>query len=189
MKAGLATVPVLVRSLPDHQRRLAALTENMQREDLNPMEAAEAVRLLMDEGGLTQEAAAGLLGKSRPALANLLRLLSLPAAVQRMVREGRLSEGHARVLARCPGRTSSFSAGQALEGGSVRARRAGGRRLRRPRAPADLPRRWPSSGPAAERPWACAPRSPATLTAASCCATAASRKPGRLGRDPAALTE
>ncbi len=99
MKAGLSAVPVLVRDFPEHQRRLAALTENLQREDLNAMEAAEAVRLLMDEGSLTQEDAAGMLGKSRPAVANLLRLLQLDPKVQDLVRSGQLSQGHARVLA------------------------------------------------------------------------------------------
>ncbi len=99
MKAGLSVIPVLVRDLPEHQRRLAALTENLQREDLNAMEAAEAVRLLMDEGSLTQEDVAGMLGKSRPAVANLLRLLNLDPKVQNMVRTGLLSQGHARVLA------------------------------------------------------------------------------------------
>lgn len=99
IKAGLQTVPVLIRTLEDHQRALAALTENLQRSDLNPMEAAFAIRRLMDEGSLTQEEAAKQLGKSRPALANLLRLLQLSPAVQEMVQAGQLSEGHARVLA------------------------------------------------------------------------------------------
>lgn len=99
MKAGLQTVPVLLRSMPEHERRLAALTENLQREDLNAMEAAQAVRLLMDESNLTQEQASKMLGKSRSALANLLRLLTLDQAVQDLVRQNQLSEGHARVLA------------------------------------------------------------------------------------------
>lgn len=99
MRAGLTTVPVLLRSLKEQERVLAALVENLQREDLNAMEAALAVRLLMDQGSLTQEEAARKLGKSRPAVANLLRLLQLPEALQDMVRKGELSEGHARVLA------------------------------------------------------------------------------------------
>lgn len=123
MKAGLGTVPVLVRDLPEHRRRLAALTENLQREDLNAMEAAQAVRLLMDEGSMTQEEAAGLLGKSRPAVANLLRLLKLDPAVQEMVRSGALSEGHARALAGIPDTERQRQlAGRVLaEGLSVRA--------------------------------------------------------------------
>lgn len=99
MLAGLQTVPVLVRTLPEQERVLAALVENLQREDLNPMESALGVRALMDESGLTQEEAAKKLGKSRPAIANLLRLLQLLPAVQDLVRQGLLTEGHARVLA------------------------------------------------------------------------------------------
>ncbi|NLX82881.1 MAG: ParB/RepB/Spo0J family partition protein [Clostridiales bacterium] len=99
LKARLGQVPVLIRSLPEQERVLAALIENLQREDLNAMEAALAVRQLMEEGSLTQEEAAQQLGKSRPAVANLLRLLQLDKHVQQMVREGLLSEGHARVLA------------------------------------------------------------------------------------------
>ena len=121
--AGLRQVPVMVRSLPEQERRLAALTENLQREDLNAMEAAQAVRLLMDEGGLTQEAAAKALGKSRPAVANLLRLLGLTEGVQDMVRRGELSEGHARALAGVadPGRQAALAARAVREGLSVRA--------------------------------------------------------------------
>ena len=123
MKAGLSVIPVLVRDLPEHQRRLAALTENLQREDLNAMEAAEAVRLLMDEGSLTQEDVAGMLGKSRPAVANLLRLLNLDKKVQNMVRTGLLSQGHARVLAGIKDASAQQSlAGMAVSQGlSVRA--------------------------------------------------------------------
>ena len=99
MMAGLKTLPCLVKALSDRERSLAALIEKLQREDLNPMEAARAVRHLMDEGGYTQEAAAEMLGKSRPAVANLLRLLQLAPAVQEMLMAGELTEGHARVLA------------------------------------------------------------------------------------------
>ena len=99
LKAKLDKVPVLIRTLPEQERVLAALIENLQREDLNAMEAAQAIRQLMDEGSLTQEEAAQKLGKSRPAIANLLRLMQLEDGVQAMVREGLLSEGHARVLA------------------------------------------------------------------------------------------
>ncbi len=99
MMAGLKTLPCLVKALSDRERSLAALIENLQRENLNPMEAARAVRHLMDEGGYTQEAAAEMLGKSRPAVANLLRLLQLAPAVQEMLMAGELTEGHARVLA------------------------------------------------------------------------------------------
>lgn len=112
MKAGLKQVPVLVRTLPQHEIILAALMENLQREDLNAMEAAQAVRQLMDEGNLTQEEAARQLGKSRPALANLLRLLQLTPEVQNMVRDNLLSEGHARVLAGIPQKARQIALAQ-----------------------------------------------------------------------------
>lgn len=99
MLAGLKTMPCLVKQLPDRERSLAALIENLQREDLNPMEAAAAVRRLMDEGRYTQEQAAEMLGKSRPRIANLLRLLQLAPQVQEMLMQNLLTEGHARVLA------------------------------------------------------------------------------------------
>ncbi len=97
--AGLLTVPCLLKDMDRRQQMEAALIENLQREDLNPMEEAAAVRALMQQCGYTQEAAAKRLGKSRPAIANLLRLLSLPQEVTEMVRKGTLSAGHARVLA------------------------------------------------------------------------------------------
>ena len=77
----------------------AALIENLQREDLNPIEEAAGIRALMEECGYTQELAAKRVGRSRPAVANLLRLLALPEEIQQMVKNGDLSAGHARVLA------------------------------------------------------------------------------------------
>lgn len=97
--AELEQIPAIVRDMDTVSRMEAALVENLQRENLNPIEEAVAVRALMEECGLTQEAAAERLGRSRPALANLLRLLSLPEKVRDMVRDGELSAGHARVLA------------------------------------------------------------------------------------------
>ena len=97
--AGLKRVPVVEREMSNEDGMLAALIENLQREDLNPMEEAAAIRQLMDTAGLTQEEAARRLGKSRPAVANTLRLLTLPAGLQKLVLEGSISEGHARVLA------------------------------------------------------------------------------------------
>ena len=97
--AGLTQVPCIVRDFTPEEQMEAALIENIQREDLNPMEEAAAVRQLMDACHYTQEQAARRLGKSRPAVANLVRLLSLPEVVQLHVQEGRLSAGHARVLA------------------------------------------------------------------------------------------
>ena len=98
--AGLETVPCIVRSLTNEQQMEAALIENLQRQDLNPIEEATAIRSLMQECGYTQEQAARKLGKSRPAIANALRLLNLPKAVTHLVVTGELSAGHARVLAR-----------------------------------------------------------------------------------------
>ena len=97
--AGLETVPCIVRSMTNEQQMEAALIENLQREDLNPIEEAAAIRSLMQECGYTQEQAARKLGKSRPAIANALRLLNLPKAVTDLVVTGDLSAGHARVLA------------------------------------------------------------------------------------------
>lgn len=97
--AGLESIPSIVRSLTEEQQLEAALIENLQREDLNPIEEAQAIRSLMQQCGYTQEEAAKRLGKSRPAVANLLRLLSLPEGVIAMVVAGELSAGHARVLA------------------------------------------------------------------------------------------
>ena len=97
--AGLTSIPCIARSLTEEQQLEAALIENIQREDLNPIEEAQAIKGLMQQCGYTQEEAAKRLGKSRPAVANLLRLLTLPESVIQMVVEGKLSAGHARALA------------------------------------------------------------------------------------------
>ena len=97
-KAGLKAVPAIVRDLTEKEVREIALVENLQREDLNPMEESEALYNLLTENNLTQEALAHAIGKSRPAIANSLRLLTLPVEVQAMVRELTLSTGHAKVL-------------------------------------------------------------------------------------------
>ncbi|MBR2796125.1 MAG: ParB/RepB/Spo0J family partition protein [Clostridia bacterium] len=96
--AGLDEIPAIVRDWDSQKRLEAALIENLQRDDLNPVEEAMGVRRLMDEAGLTQEKAAERLGKSRPAVANLLRLLTLPDSVKALLAEGKLSAGHARAL-------------------------------------------------------------------------------------------
>ncbi len=95
---GLTSVPVIVRTLEDAQAMEAALVENLQREDLNPVEEAAGIRYLMEQQDLTQEEAAERLGKSRPAVANALRLLTLSAPVLELLREGKLQAGHARAL-------------------------------------------------------------------------------------------
>ena len=96
--AGLTEVPVRIIEADDRTAMELALVENLQREDLNPIEEARGYRTLMQEYGLTQEDAAAAVGKSRPAVANALRLLGLSAPTQRLVEEGKLSAGHARAL-------------------------------------------------------------------------------------------
>ncbi|MBQ2990916.1 MAG: ParB/RepB/Spo0J family partition protein [Clostridia bacterium] len=97
--AGLETIPAIVREWDDVRRQEAALIENIQREDLNAIEEAQGIYLLMNECALTQEAVAERLGRSRSAVANLLRLLNLPKGMQAAVIDGTISAGHARVLA------------------------------------------------------------------------------------------
>ncbi len=96
--AGLPRVPVVVKALSDAEAAAIALIENLQREDLNPMEEALGIKRLMDEFGLTQQEAADKLSKSRPAVANALRLLQLPEDCCELVADGTLSAGHARAL-------------------------------------------------------------------------------------------
>ncbi|MFW0861491.1 MAG: ParB/RepB/Spo0J family partition protein [Dethiobacter sp.] len=96
--AGLEQVPVVVKLLSDREMMEIALIENLQREDLNPLEEAEAYKRLLDEYGYTQEQLAERIGKSRSAVANILRLLALHPEVRREVVDGRLSEGHARAI-------------------------------------------------------------------------------------------
>lgn len=97
-RAGLLKVPVVIRDVRDDKRLELALIENVQREDLGPVEVAQAYRRLADEFHLTQEAIAGAVGKDRATVANYQRLLSLPAEVQADVASGALSMGHARAL-------------------------------------------------------------------------------------------
>lgn len=96
--AGLKEVPVLVREVADENAAVMALIENIQREDLNPLEEAHGVRRLLDEFGLTHEQAALAIGRSRSATSNLLRLLNLVAPVQTMLLAGDIDMGHARAL-------------------------------------------------------------------------------------------
>ena len=101
-RAGLSSVPAIVRDLSLRDQMEIALVENIQREDLNPVETALGIRALMEQFGYTQEQAAGRLGMSRPAVANLLRILSLPEELIVLVRKKDLSVGHAKVLAGVP---------------------------------------------------------------------------------------
>lgn len=97
-RAGLLTMPAIVRDYTPQQIKEISLIENLQREDLNPIETAMAIKALMDDYSYTQEQVADRIGKSRPAVANTLRLLTLTPPVIQMVSEGKLSAGHARCL-------------------------------------------------------------------------------------------
>ena len=96
--AGLTQVPAVVIEADDRKAMELAMIENLQREDLNPIEEAEGYRVLTEQYGMTQDECAQRVGKSRPAVANALRLLGLTEAVRAMVEDGRLSAGHARAL-------------------------------------------------------------------------------------------
>jgi ParB family chromosome partitioning protein len=100
--AGLDEVPVLVKAVPDEAAAVMALIENIQREDLNPLEEAQGLKRLVDEFGLTHEQAAQAVGRSRSAASNLLRLLNLAAPVQQMLMAGDVDMGHARALLPLP---------------------------------------------------------------------------------------
>lgn len=96
--AGLNKVPVVIKELTDTETMEIAIIENLQREDLNPIEEAEGLQALIDKCGYTQEEVAASVGKSRPAIANSLRLLRLPQEVRDMAKNGEISAGHARAL-------------------------------------------------------------------------------------------
>jgi ParB family chromosome partitioning protein len=100
--AGLTTVPALVKEIPDQQALAAALIENIQREDLNPLEEAIGIQRLTQEFGLTHQAVAETLGRSRTAVTNLLRLLDLTPPVRELLGQGRIDMGHARALLALP---------------------------------------------------------------------------------------
>ncbi len=98
-KASLKQVPCIIRELDDEQNMLVSIIENMQREDLNPMEEADALNQMAAQYGLTQEEISKSVGKSRPYITNALRLLKLPEEIQQMVVKGDLTSGHARAIA------------------------------------------------------------------------------------------
>lgn len=112
--AGLKEVPVVVLDADDQTVMELALIENLQRQDLNPMEEAEGYRSLIEDYGLTQEQAASRVGKSRPAVANALRLLALPDEVRAMVEGGTLSAGHARAVLSLPSARLQKAAAQKI---------------------------------------------------------------------------
>ena len=117
-KAGLKTIPVIVRELDARAAAEIALVENLQREDLNPLEVAEGYRSLMDEYGLTQEEISARLGKSRSAVANSVRLLSLDGDTKTRLINGDISEGHARCALSLPqGEVREFFINRIIEQG------------------------------------------------------------------------
>lgn len=119
--AGLSKIPVIIKNYNERQIKEISLIENLQREDLNPIEAANAMKSLMNDYGLTQEDLADRIGKSRPAIANTLRLLNLTPEVIKLVENGSLSAGHARAIIAIPESDQKKIAGVAIkEGLSVR---------------------------------------------------------------------
>jgi ParB family chromosome partitioning protein len=134
--AGLERVPAIVRQLADRQQLELALVENLQREDLDPIEAARAYRQLMDEFAFTQEDLAARVGRARSTVANTLRLLDLNPAVQEAIATDRISEGHARALGGLPPEHQGRVVATVIEDDlSVRQTEELVRRLREPRQP------------------------------------------------------
>jgi len=121
--AGLDSVPVLVRDVPDEAAAAMALIENIQREDLNPLEEAQGLQRLIKEFGLTHEQAAQAVGRSRSAASNLLRLLNLAEPVQTMLMAGDLDMGHARALLALD-RASQITAGNQIAAKKMSVREA-----------------------------------------------------------------
>ena len=137
-RAGLKRVPAYVREADTEAMLEMAIVENVQREDLNPVEVAVGYQRLMEEVGLTQEQVADKVGKSRPAIANVLRLLKLPPRVQASLRDGSLSPGHARALVTVEDEATQLALLRTIldDGLSVREVERRVRSLRTPAAPA-----------------------------------------------------
>jgi ParB family chromosome partitioning protein len=115
MIAGLDTIPAVVRHVPDEAAIAIALIENIQREDLNPVEEAGALQRLIDEFGMTHQRVAEAVGRSRAAVTNLLRLLSLSEAVRKMLEDARMDMGHARALLALEGPAQTKAALEVVE--------------------------------------------------------------------------
>lgn len=130
-EAGLTEVPVNIIEADDKKVMELGLIENLQREDLNPMEEANGYKALMEEYGMTQEEVAQRMGKSRPAIANALRLLALPDAVRFLLEEGKLSAGHAKAILAAPAGEPQKKLAQKVidEGLSVRETEAAAKRM------------------------------------------------------------
>jgi ParB family chromosome partitioning protein len=136
-RAGLTTIPTIVRPLDERESMIMALAENVAREDLNPVEQARAYAVLADELDLSQTEIARRVGKSRPAVANTMRLLELPDEVLDLVSAGTLSEGHGRALLLTAGQDERLALAKraAARGMSVRELEAAAKRAGRARAP------------------------------------------------------
>lgn len=121
-KVGVKEIPCIVRELSDEENMLLAIIENMQREDLNPIEEAEGINQMIDTYGLTQDQVSKSVGKSRPYITNCLRLLKLPEAIQSFVADGQLSAGHARAIVSAGSKEKQIALAQRAvkEGLSVR---------------------------------------------------------------------
>ena len=143
--AGLHSVPAVVRSIPDEAAIAIALIENIQRENLNPVEEAAALQRLIDEFGMTHQQTAESVGRSRAAVTNLLRLLTLRTDVREMLERGKMDMGHARALLALSGKAQSEAARQVVDRGlSVRETEQLVRRLlERPHAPKTARRKDP----------------------------------------------
>ncbi|MEG1240426.1 MAG: ParB/RepB/Spo0J family partition protein [Oscillospiraceae bacterium] len=145
--AGLAELPVLIIEADDRKVMELGLIENLQREDLNPMEEAGGYKVLMEEHGMTQEDVAKRMGKSRSAVANALRLLTLPDSVRYLLEEQKLSPGHARAILSLPGgeRQKQLAQRVVADGLSVRQTEVLAKKL------ADLDKEPPVKTPAADK--------------------------------------
>ena len=141
--AGLTEVPAVIREMTDSEEMLFALIENLQREDLTPLEEARGYRTLIEAQDLTQEEVSQAVGKSRPSITNALRLLNLPEDIQEMLERGEITAGHARTLLSFPTEEGMrLGAQKAKEGASVRELEALAKRLHQQgEAPARSPRK------------------------------------------------
>lgn len=121
-EAGLETIPVVIRNCSDQESLLLALVENLQREDLNPMETARAYARMMNEFGLTQDAIAVKVGRDRSSVANFVRLIHLPPEVQELVEGGILTTGHAKALLSLPSQDEQVRIGRMVAAGTLSVR-------------------------------------------------------------------
>ena len=141
--AGLTEVPAVIREMTDSEEMLFALIENLQREDLTPLEEARGYRTLIEAQDLTQEEVSQAVGKSRPSVTNALRLLNLPEDIQEMLERGEITAGHARTLLSFPNQEAMrLGAQKAREGASVRELEAMAKRMaQQGEAPSKAPRK------------------------------------------------